>query len=102
MDADALYINVYRNDTRANKELLPNNKNFVCFIDYNISGETTLEHGGLPVIIWNKLYHEKLEKIQIAWRDGIFAIKKSTKIGRNDLCPCKSGKKYKKCCGSKL
>ncbi len=21
------------------------------------------------------------------------------KIGRNDPCPCKSGKKYKKCCG---
>lgn len=21
-----------------------------------------------------------------------------TKIGRNDLCPCGSGKKYKKCC----
>jgi preprotein translocase subunit SecA len=24
---------------------------------------------------------------------------KSTKIGRNDPCPCGSGKKYKKCCG---
>jgi preprotein translocase subunit SecA len=23
----------------------------------------------------------------------------SSKIGRNDLCPCGSGKKYKKCCG---
>jgi hypothetical protein len=23
----------------------------------------------------------------------------SEKIGRNDPCPCKSGKKYKKCCG---
>lgn len=21
------------------------------------------------------------------------------KIGRNDPCPCRSGKKYKKCCG---
>jgi uncharacterized protein len=25
-----------------------------------------------------------------------------TKIGRNDPCPCGSGKKYKKCCGGKL
>ncbi|GHV52331.1 hypothetical protein FACS1894206_00910 [Deltaproteobacteria bacterium] len=25
----------------------------------------------------------------------------SPKIGRNDLCPCGSGKKYKKCCGGK-
>ena len=24
------------------------------------------------------------------------------KIGRNDPCPCGSGKKYKKCCGAKL
>ena len=23
-----------------------------------------------------------------------------SKVGRNDLCPCGSGKKYKKCCGS--
>ena len=25
---------------------------------------------------------------------------KSTKVGRNDPCPCGSGKKYKKCCGA--
>ena len=25
--------------------------------------------------------------------------KKSSKVGRNDLCPCGSGKKYKMCCG---
>ena len=27
--------------------------------------------------------------------------KKTTKIGRNDPCPCGSGKKFKKCCGAK-
>lgn len=27
-------------------------------------------------------------------------IKKENKVGRNDLCPCGSGKKYKKCCGA--
>ena len=27
-------------------------------------------------------------------------IVKSTKVGRNDPCPCGSGKKYKKCCGA--
>lgn len=25
----------------------------------------------------------------------------SPKVGRNDPCPCGSGKKYKKCCGKK-
>lgn len=28
-------------------------------------------------------------------------IVKEKKIGRNDPCPCGSGKKYKKCCGAK-
>lgn len=27
---------------------------------------------------------------------------KISKVGRNDLCPCQSGKKYKKCCGQHL
>ena len=27
-------------------------------------------------------------------------VKKINKIGRNDFCPCGSGKKYKKCCGA--
>ncbi len=26
----------------------------------------------------------------------------STKIGRNEPCPCGSGKKYKKCCGGSI
>jgi preprotein translocase subunit SecA len=28
-------------------------------------------------------------------------VRGSAKIGRNDACPCGSGKKYKKCCGAK-
>ena len=30
--------------------------------------------------------------------DGAF-VRASAKVGRNDPCPCGSGKKYKKCCG---
>ena len=26
-------------------------------------------------------------------------VRKTEKVGRNDPCPCGSGKKYKKCCG---
>ena len=37
--------------------------------------------------------HEILEK----WKDENIA--KSVKVGRNDPCPCGSGKKYKFCCG---
>lgn len=30
---------------------------------------------------------------------GISFVRETPKVGRNDLCPCGSGKKYKKCCG---
>jgi uncharacterized protein len=33
-------------------------------------------------------------------RDRITPPATSSKVGRNDPCPCGSGKKYKKCCGS--
>jgi len=26
-------------------------------------------------------------------------VRSGEKVGRNDPCPCGSGKKYKKCCG---
>jgi preprotein translocase subunit SecA len=29
-------------------------------------------------------------------------VKKEAKVGRNDLCPCGSGKKYKNCCGREV
>ena len=32
-------------------------------------------------------------------RDKVI-VKSTDKVGRNDPCPCKSGKKYKKCCGA--
>ena len=32
-------------------------------------------------------------------KETVKTSKKSTKVGRNDACPCGSGKKYKMCCG---
>ncbi len=31
--------------------------------------------------------------------EGATTVRKGKKVGRNDPCPCGSGKKYKKCCG---
>lgn len=99
MEADALYVNVYRYDTRKDKQLFPSNENFVCMVDYNLDGVTTLKNGGIFENIWNKLYHEKIDNMQIAWRENKYAPKRIVeKTGRNDPCPCGSGKKYKKCC----
>jgi SEC-C motif-containing protein len=51
--------------------------------------------------------HEKaaFKRIDGVWlytgpvRQGPAPIKSSAKVGRNDPCPCGSGKKYKACCG---
>ncbi|MGD9157403.1 MAG: YchJ family protein [Desulfobacteraceae bacterium] len=53
-------------------------------------------------------HHElaSFERIDSKWvfMDGIVpkpkqVIREAPKIGRNEPCPCGSGKKYKKCCG---
>jgi hypothetical protein len=31
-----------------------------------------------------------------------YGLKMNQKVGRNDPCPCGSGKKYKKCCEQRL
>ncbi len=43
------------------------------------------------------LSQEKRSQITKEYRTSKIAV--STKVGRNDPCPCGSGKKYKKCCG---
>lgn len=46
------------------------------------------------------LTKEKRTEITRAWRCDHMATSKKT-VGRNDPCPCGSGKKYKQCCGKK-
>lgn len=41
-----------------------------------------------------------LEPLNSQWANSFTGFKRTTpKTGRNDPCPCASGKKYKKCCG---
>ena len=42
-------------------------------------------------------FHENPEE---QWTEDTVIEKPKQKVGRNDPCPCGSGKKYKKCCGS--
>lgn len=47
---------------------------------------------------WNNIFdNNKRKEIKKAFNRSKMAT--SHKIGRNDPCPCGSGKKYKKCCG---
>ena len=54
----------------------------------------------LPV--WDTLLTEERRK-ELFWEQKKSGtVVKEKKIGRNDPCPCGSGKKYKKCCGANL
>lgn len=48
---------------------------------------------------WEGIFSpEKRKEIRNEWRASKTVVNEN-KIGRNDPCPCGSGKKYKKCCG---
>lgn len=48
---------------------------------------------------WDGIFSvEKRKEIQKQYRESVI-VRNENKIGRNDPCPCGSGKKYKKCCG---
>ena len=48
---------------------------------------------------WDKIFDEETKKKLYLEQKRSGTIVKGPKIGRNDPCPCGSGKKYKKCCG---
>lgn len=50
---------------------------------------------------WDKIFDkEKKHELYLEQKKS-GTIVKGPKIGRNDPCPCGSGKKYKQCCGKK-
>lgn len=48
---------------------------------------------------WKEIFSEEELKALYKEQRESGTIRKPKKIGRNDPCPCGSGKKYKKCCG---
>ena len=51
---------------------------------------------------WDEILTEEKKKEIYKTQKASGTIVKGAKIGRNDPCPCGSGKKYKKCCGQNL
>lgn len=48
---------------------------------------------------WKEIFSEAQLKVLYKEQKESGTVRKEKKIGRNDPCPCGSGKKYKKCCG---
>ena len=51
---------------------------------------------------WNYIFTPERQKELYREQKQSGTIRKEKKIGRNDPCPCGSGKKYKKCCGKNV
>ena len=49
---------------------------------------------------WDNIFTEAERKILFSQQKMARTVVKGDKVGRNDPCPCGSGKKYKKCCGA--
>ncbi|MGN0135674.1 SEC-C metal-binding domain-containing protein [Anaerotignum sp.] len=66
---------------------------------YKLMIEYKAEHlSSLPQ--WDGIFDEETRKRLAVEQKRSRTIVKGEKIGRNDPCPCGSGKKYKKCCGA--
>ena len=48
---------------------------------------------------WDEIFTEEKRKELYKEQKNSGTVRKEKKVGRNDPCPCGSGKKYKKCCG---
>lgn len=100
MEADCVYLNVYRDLRSRDRALLARNENFVCMVEYCPELEFRLEDNNNFIAY---LYHNSEwldDELRILWRDRKHLTQTNRlKVRRNDLCPCNSGKKYKKCCG---
>ena len=48
---------------------------------------------------WDNIFDEETRKVYYKEQKRSRTIVKDKKIGRNEPCPCGSGKKYKNCCG---
>ena len=48
---------------------------------------------------WDAIFTEEKRKELYKEQKNSGTVRKEKKVGRNDPCPCGSGKKYKKCCG---
>jgi len=49
---------------------------------------------------WDGIFDDEARRLMYRDQRNATTIRKDVKVGRNDLCPCGSGKKYKNCCGA--
>jgi len=92
----ALDIELEMNDLTEDSEIK-------ATVDFEMLYKKMVEYNAKHLLAlpqWDNVFpadaREKLYKEQ---KSATTVVREGDKIGRNDPCPCSSGKKYKKCCG---
>lgn len=101
MNADCVYLDVYKSISNHDLSLMQDNDNFVCEVEYCSNTDFRLKdsNGFISYLYQNKEWIT--DEVKFLWRERKYLTQvRPDKIGRNDPCPCGSGKKYKKCCGA--
>lgn len=84
---------VYEFETQGNREILPLLRKLASMEELTGHERTEVEDT-IRVVDVPEGYKKEMERL----KPPAEAFVKKKKIGRNDPCPCGSGKKYKKCC----
>ncbi|MBR7121474.1 MAG: preprotein translocase subunit SecA [Lentisphaeria bacterium] len=87
---DQVFTNVAKNLFRITVRRIVSLEEFLASMPKELRHQT-MEQFGLPV--------PEAQEAAPAEEVNITFHREAPKVGRNDLCPCGSGKKYKKCCG---
>lgn len=81
------------------------NKIMYQIVDYLNDAPRWGLKGNIPDDVWNKQQQQQKMDVAVQSRGYVDALCNKVipdlgkSVGRNDPCPCGSGKKYKKCCG---
>lgn len=101
MKADCVYLNVYLGADCTNRSLLFENENFVCQVEYCPNVAFRLKDNNRLIAYLYRNAEWFTAELRVLWRDRSKLTQTNQNVvGRNDPCPCGSGKKYKKCCGA--
>jgi len=87
---DQVYMDVAKNLFRITINRIVSIEELLASMPQELRHQTMEQFGMLPA---EQEAPEEREEVQITFH------RETPKVGRNDLCPCGSGKKYKKCCG---
>lgn len=90
-------------ETPVNLENLSEDSQIELKIDFEVLYKKMVEYKAdhlysLPQ--WKNIFTENQMNVLYKNQKSSKTVVKEKKVGRNDPCPCGSGKKYKKCCGA--